>query len=658
MEATWHVAFIQNPLSAPAQTLEVSDRGRHWHLAARDQRNNSGSHASLARSSNVASAASLCAAATFTLTACASRSKRRARQRTRRRHVALPAAAVAEVRKLGSLPDSTASVSSSPEQKRPRPLQIVKIDLETNKVVIGEEELAEVQEALRRTGCTKVSVVGVMGAFRTGKSFLLDLMLRYLRYDGGKSASGEITECDVPAWMIQREVPEWVVECGGNLSEGREGRGTQELQGFVWRPGMEKCTQGVWVWSEAFVRKAGNEDVALLLMDTQGAWDAQMTKEQSATVFGLTTLMTSRLIYNVSKQIQQDKIDNLLYFTDFAQAALRASGDLNGSRRGDDSMRPFQTLDFLVRDWPHFSQDASVASGREMMVKHLDQYMVQSEDMSSVESLRAMFENIDVWCLPHPSLQIERETWDGDLSVVDAEFWRFLNTYMTKIFSPEQLKANTTVGEPLTVDSFCAVLTEFTRAFQDAAPQAKTFAQAMETSTSLLARDVALKLFKRSMRQRMDKGAMSMDDFDKLASDTANLVQIEFSSRALFGSDEGIASVNEALKESVAEETQNLREENERMLEQSLASLTDVSLVALGAFGLDKFSDISCDWWSDVCRDLSNDLAIGYYSFFAFLAFNVYNIQKKEGNLTASVAAAELFKNMVKRVTRMASGTP
>jgi len=291
-------------------------------------------------------------------------------------------------------------------------------------------------------------------------------------------------------------------------------------------------------------------------------------------------------------------------------------------------------------------------------VTHLGQYLENSEDTSSMESLQAMFSDIDIWCLPHPSLQIERENWDGDLSVVEPEFWRFLDTYMAKIFSVEQLRVNTTLGEPVTVDSFCSVLREFARAFRDAAPQAKTFAQAMETSTSLLARDVALKLFKRSMQERMDKGAMSMDEFDKFAFDVANLVQIEFSSRALFGSDEGIESVNKVLKESVAEETQRLREENERTLEQSLAYLTNVSLLAIGGFGADKFSDISCDWWSDVCRDLSNDLAIGYWSVLAFIAFNVYNIQKTEGNLTASVAASELLKNVVKKATRMVSPPP
>ena len=32
---------------------------------------------------------------------------------------------------------------------------------------------------------------------------------------------------------------------------------------------------------QAFITKAGDEDVALLLMDTQGAWDARMTKDPS-----------------------------------------------------------------------------------------------------------------------------------------------------------------------------------------------------------------------------------------------------------------------------------------------------------------------------------------------------------------------------------------
>lgn len=64
-----------------------------------------------------------------------------------------------------SVTDSVASSDSSPQKKRPRPLQIVKIDLETNSVVIGEEELEEIQEALTRTGCKKSGCGGSYGSF-------------------------------------------------------------------------------------------------------------------------------------------------------------------------------------------------------------------------------------------------------------------------------------------------------------------------------------------------------------------------------------------------------------------------------------------------------------------------------------------------------------
>lgn len=79
------------------------------------------------------------------------------------------------------------------------------------------------------------------------------------------------------------------------------------------------------MWSVPFVRQLNSgEKVALVLMDTQvrlsalklrsvmafsqGAWDSKMTKEQSATVFGLTAVLSSKQIYNTSKQIQEDKV--------------------------------------------------------------------------------------------------------------------------------------------------------------------------------------------------------------------------------------------------------------------------------------------------------------------------------------------------------------
>jgi len=536
-----------------------------------------------------------------------------------------------------------------------RPLQIVKIDLETNSVVVGEEEIRQLEAALKRSGAEKVAVVGVMGAFRTGKSFLLDLMLRYMREksikkEASKPEQGE--DCEVPAWILENGVPDWAVNCGDSLVEGREGRaaGDTELNGFLWRPGMDKCTEGVWVWSEAFVCRAGDEDVAVLLMDTQGAWDAKMSKEQSATVFGLTTLMASRLVYNVSKQIQQDKIDNLLYFTEFAQAALRAKA---GFSTAEGQIRPFQTLEFLVRDWPHYADGSSVEAGRKMMLSHLDQYMDPkvSEDTQSIDTLQKMFENLDVWCLPHPSLTIERESWDGDLKVIEPQFWRFIDQYFEKIFSSKELSAKTTLGTPITVDTFRSVLQEFILAFQNAAPQAQTFAEAMETSTSLLARDSALKLLRKSMTEESSDipDALAPEDFERVATEVAGKVEAEFDSKAIYGSEENIRKVGEDLKEEVKTELDRYREENSRKLEASLTSLTNVSLAAVGAFGVDKVSDLTCDWWSGVCRDLSNDLAFGYSGVILFVLYSLNKINTQRGQLDAAVAAMELGKSMAKK---------
>lgn len=592
----------------------------------------------------------------------------RARRRGRSRHAAgarraqrvavqLSAAAETAVAEAPADADEPAVVDDRP----PRPLQIIKIDLETNKVVIGEEEIQRLQAALKKTGVEKVAVVGVMGAFRTGKSFLLDLMLRYLRETSSRVVGMDEVdqeECKVPEWVTDKGAPMWAVKCGDTIAEGREGMKAGDPDGFLWRPGMEKCTEGMWIWSEAFITKAGDEDVALLLMDTQGAWDARMTKEQSATVFGLTTLMTSRLIYNVSKQIQQDKIDNLVYFTDFAQAALRARRNSVKLCEDGAKVKPFQTLEFLVRDWPHYPEQTSQASGREMMVAHLNQYMDPSvsEDTKSAETLQRMFEEIDVWCLPHPSLRIEKASWDGDLAVIEPQFWSFIDSYVKKIFAPENLSAKTTLGTALTVDTFSDVLREFIYAFKDAAPQAQTFAEAMETSTSLLAKDSALKVLRASMGKEGgadEDAALAPEDFEKLALECLERAQSEFEGKAIFGTEEGIQKTALLVKEQLEEEVTRYREENERKLEASLTGLTSATLGAIAAFGVDRVSDVTCDWWSGFCQELSNDLFLGYAGVFLFIAYSLNGISTQRGELDAAVAALELSKSVTKKGAKL-----
>ncbi|CAJ1375088.1 unnamed protein product [Effrenium voratum] len=556
-------------------------------------------------------------------------------------------------RACGRKAAEVAVLSDSPSKTvKPRALQLVKIDLKNNKVLLNESDLSTLEEELQRSGVEKIAVVAVMGAFRTGKSFLLDLMLRYLRakHPPTGRAPENKEDCEMPKWVEERGVPDWAVTCGASLQEGRQG-GRQDREGFVWRPGMEKCTEGIWVWSEVFVCKAGNEDVAVMLMDTQGAWDARMSKEQSATVFGLTTLLASRLVYNVSKQIQQDKIDNLLYFTDFAQAALRAL-----QREPTDAKEPFQTLEFLVRDWPHYQENCSIMDGKKMMKTHLDQYFSseRSEDTRSVEALSGMFRNIDVWCLPHPSLKIERESWDGDLAVIEKSFWRFIDGYLEKIFDPAELRAKAILGSAVTSSTFGTLMREFTAAFSEAAPQAKTFSEAMEASSSLLARDLAMRKAKAILEEkaRSSPSAVSEEEFEQIAATATEAADEEFTNKALFGSSEGIMLRKDMLLKDLQEEIARARDENERKLEESLTGLTNFSIVGLAAFAVDRLSDLTCDWWSSFCREASTDLSYVEVGVFGWVAFSLYQISQKQGQLNAAAAGLELAKTVMRQLDR------
>lgn len=201
-----------------------------------------------------------------------------------------------------------------------------------------------------------------------GKSFLLDLFLRYLSCTEGERERGE--------W-VHRERPlegHCAVDC--DVAGADSG-------GFSWRGGSQRMTTGCWIWSEPFILPvpggAPGEKMALLILDTQGMFDGETSQKLTATIFGLTTMLSSTLIYNVSKQIQEDNLQHLQLFLEYGRlahdaadtAAARASASAGTGEEPPPAELdaaapppPFQHLQFLVRDWQNFDyeeQDASDA---------------------------------------------------------------------------------------------------------------------------------------------------------------------------------------------------------------------------------------------------------------------------------------------------------
>jgi len=53
---------------------------------------------------------------------------------------------------------------------------------------------------------------------------------------------------------------------------------------------------------------------SVLLMDTQGAFDSMSTVKDCATVFALSTLLSSVQVYNIMSNVQEDDLQHLQVF--------------------------------------------------------------------------------------------------------------------------------------------------------------------------------------------------------------------------------------------------------------------------------------------------------------------------------------------------------
>uniref|UniRef100_A0A6Q2YK61 GB1/RHD3-type G domain-containing protein n=1 Tax=Esox lucius TaxID=8010 RepID=A0A6Q2YK61_ESOLU len=302
----------------------------------------------------------------------------------------------------------------------PGPVQIVTVCKEDHSFALDTEALEGVLLAPEIRD-KHVVVLSVAGAFRKGKSFILDFMLRY---------------------MYRKDLDEdWL------------GQDNEPLTGFKWRGGSEPETTGIQVWSQVFlVKKKNGTEVAVLLMDTQGAFDNQSTVKDCATIFALSTMTSSIQIYNLSQNIQEDDLQQLQLFTEYGRLAM-----------DEIFQKPFQSLMFLIRDWSFpYEYKYGLEGGSMFLDKRLQVKESQHKELQSVrEHIHSCFTYINCFLLPHPGLKVATSpAFKGQLNVA-PEFKDQLRNLIPKLLSPEKLAEKEINGNKVT----CRGLVEFFKAY-------------------------------------------------------------------------------------------------------------------------------------------------------------------------------------------------
>ncbi|XP_053486733.1 atlastin-3 [Ictalurus furcatus] len=307
-----------------------------------------------------------------------------------------------------------------------------------------------------------VVVLSVAGAFRKGKSFLLDFMLRYMHRKPGQD------------WLGSDDEP---------------------LTGFSWRGGSEPETTGIQLWSEVFtVRKSNGTEVAVLLMDTQGAFDNQSTVKDCATIFALSTMTSSVQIYNLSQNIQEDDLQQLQLFTEYGRLAM-----------DEIFLKPFQSLMFLIRDWSFpYEYSYGFKGGNQFLDKRLQVKESQHQELQTVRKhIHSCFTSISCFLLPHPGLKVATSpSFQGQLCDVAPEFKTQLCSLIPKLLDPDSLAVKEINGSKVTCRGLVECFKSYIKIYQgEDLPHPKSMLQATAEANNLTAVASAKDQYYRNMEK-------------------------------------------------------------------------------------------------------------------------------------------------------------
>lgn len=321
-----------------------------------------------------------------------------------------------------------------------------------------------------------VVVVSVAGAFRKGKSFLLNFFLQYMRN----------RKKDV--WMEDREAP---------------------LEGFPWRGGSEPETMGILIWDEVFVvTTTEGKSMAVVFLDTQGMFDGRSTLKTWTTISAFSIIASSVQIFNLSQNIGEDELQYLQVFTEYGRMALKTAGE-----------KPFQNLLFVVRDWPYaYEKPYGFEGGSSLLEQRLSVYDKQAPELQlSRRDIRSNYSDISCFLMPHPGKKVALgQSFHGCLSDIDEDFKEQLRVLVPSVLDETNLLVKRINGSDMTCQQLLTSLQQLIDVFNSGdLPEPKSIIEATAETSSVTAATRAIEHYRSGMEEVFN-GSISYLDADFL----------------------------------------------------------------------------------------------------------------------------------------------
>lgn len=287
---------------------------------------------------------------------------------------------------------------------------------------------------LAKVGNRPLVIYSVCGRARQGKSMLLGYMIRKL----------EAMEQNQTSWM------------GWNAPR-------KPLGGFKFRNGVQPETHGVWMWSRPFiVKNSEDEEVAVLLVDTQGTEDAFTKEADMSLIVGLTLLISSVTVLNIFSNLHEDILKSLNTYIEFASYA-KDTGGATG-----DQERPFQKLVFLIRDW-NMPVEYAYGEGDKFLQTNLEITEDKPKENHLVrERIRDCFQELRCFLMPHIGQRaITSEKFNGSLAMLDKEFATKLEWFIRDLINPKSLISKNILGQEVTSEQFRKLISSYVKVFNE-----------------------------------------------------------------------------------------------------------------------------------------------------------------------------------------------